>query len=211
VMPMKRRGGGELQGALIVLLLLAGVYYFFVYNQGNNMMSVDMTLYYADGTSRLYNLVIPVLGQAVIDPSNGKTLTNIAWTVKAASTWTGSASKLEVTGSNTLYVISGSATTLKATYPISYSTTTGLGSLGQATFSVYQGTLQASLLESWDTGQLNPTKTLRFMIDTTGKLTMTDSNILPSSKTAGAQVDLQYRVDPDGLKALTISITVSST
>lgn len=203
-----RRGGSELTAVLIAFILLGAAYYYFIYQPGNALVSVELTLNYADGSTQVITLPT-ILGGAVINPSTSKAIASIGWAVKATPSWTGNAASLTVTGSNDLYVVVGSTVTYKQGNPISYSTSTGLGTLGQATFTVKTGTLSASTLEGWSTAP--GSKILRFMVSCEASMTMAASGSLPSTKFDEATVDLAYTVQPDGITALTVSMTTTIT
>lgn len=204
---MNRRGLSDLSGILIVALLLgAGYYYFYMTPAGNTLVSVDLTLNYEDGSSDTYTLNTPILGQAVINPGTGKVLNNLAWVVKATPSWTGNAASLTITGSNDLFVKVGTATPVfKQSNPINFSTSSGLGTLGQATFTVKSGTLYASTLEGWSPS--TGSKTLNFEVTCQAVLTMADAGLPASTKTAGSTLAFNYNVQADGLTGLSISIT----
>jgi hypothetical protein len=206
-----RRGGGDLVSVLLIAALLVGAYFYLYQPQnGKSLVSIDLVLNYADGTSETHTLPTPILGQTVVNPATGKVLSSIAWSVKATPTWTGSAASLSVTGSSDLYVVVGSGTpSFKQGNAISYTTSTGLGTLGQATFTVKSGTLPAATLEGWSS--TTGAKTLRFMIDAQAVMTMTNTALPSSQRTASAVVDFAYTVQADGITGLSISMTTTPT
>lgn len=190
-----RRGESGLTGLLLIAVLLGAGYYFLIYQPGNNLIQMELTLYYEDGSTKTVSTSGLFVPQAITDTS-GKILSSVSYTVRATPTYTGTATATAITGS----VVTQVDGVQKNSTPITYSSLMASGT----GYTVKTGSISASTIEGYNT--VSGTHTLNLLASLTFTVTYASDSAQLTKTGSGT---LGYSVVSQGIQALSVSVTAT--